>query len=78
MGPLAEPASELPGEDVAPVDDALSVASRVSVEDGGDESVVAEAESVGSAPAGVFATATPMPSATANAPTRPRYMPSAP
>jgi hypothetical protein len=65
----------LPVEDVVPVEEVLSVAAGVPVDDFDDASVVAEPESVGSAPAtpGVFATATPMPSATANAPTRPIY-----
>ena len=65
----------LPVEDVAPVDDMSSVAGVAPVGDCDDVSVVAEPEFVGSAPAtpGVFATATPMPSATANAPTRPIY-----
>ena len=67
----AEPAldEELLVEDLAPVVDVLSAAGVVPI----DASVVPEPESVGSAPAtpGEFATATPMPSATANAPTRP-------
>ena len=57
----------------AVVDDVLPVEGVAPVAD--DESVVDETGSVGSAHAtpGLFATATPTPSATANAPTRPIY-----
>ena len=77
--PEEEPAAEADEfvDDVGPVDDVLAAESDDELEADDDESddELEELESVGSANAtpGVFATAAPMPSATANTPTRTMY-----
>ena len=77
--PEEEPAAEADEfvDDVGPVDDVLAADSDDELEADDDESddELEELESVGSANAtpGVFATAAPTPSATANTPTRTMY-----